>query len=103
MSRSKFEEEFVNAGFSYEEARRAYSALVSVFENCIVRGERVSLGRIGALVPTVKPPRVVKMGFKRTKEGVEKVKREFIYGETVRWKFKIYRTFARRHQVDGRI
>ena len=103
MSRSRFEDEFVRAGFSYEEARRAYAVLLSVFENSIISGDKVTLGRIGALVPTKRPPRIVKMGFKRTKEGVEKVGREFLYGETIRWKFRIYRRFAKKHQVDGRI
>jgi hypothetical protein len=103
ISRAEFVRKFVAAGFEYPDAHKAYKVVVSTFEDALLTNCRVSIGRVGALVPVKRPPRVVKMGFQRTKRGVVKKQREFSYGEVVRWKFKVFRKFAKEHGIDGRI
>jgi hypothetical protein len=103
IPRAEFIRRFVAAGFEYADARRAYQVVVRTFEDAILTNSKLAIGRVGALVPVKRPPRVVKMGFERVKGGCKLRFREFSYGETVRWKFKIFRTFAKRHGVDGRI
>lgn len=103
IPRAEFVRRFVAAGFEYADAHKAYRVVVQTFEDAILTNSKLAIGRIGALVPLKRPPRVVKMGFERTKNGCKRRQREFSYGETVRWKFRIFRTFAKQHGVDGRI
>ena len=103
ISRADFVKKFVAAGFEYADAHRAYNVVVSTFEDALTTNAKLSIGRVGALVPIRRAPRVIKMGFQRTKEGVEQKQREFAYGEMVRWKFRVYRTFAKERGIDGRI
>lgn len=103
ISRAEVVRRFVAAGFEYSEAYRAYQVMVQTFEDAILTSSRLAIGKIGALVPIKKPARVIKMGVERTARGYRRCHREFSYGETVRWKFRIFRRFAKRHSVDGRI
>ena len=103
IPRAEFVRRFVAAGFEYADARKAYRVVVQTFEDAVLTNSKLSIGRIGALVPVRRPPRVIKMGFERTKEGCRRRQREFSYGEMVRWKFKVFRRFATQHGVDGRI
>jgi hypothetical protein len=103
IPRAEFVRRFVASGFEYADAYRAYRVVVQTFEDAVLTNSKLPIGRIGALVPLKRPARVVKMGFERTKSGCRKRQREFSYGETVRWKFKVFRKFAKQHGVDGRI
>lgn len=103
IPRADFVRRFVTAGFSYNDAQRAYQVVVQTFEDAILTNSRLAIGSVGALVPSKRPPRVIKMGFERTKHGCRRRLREFSYGETVRWKFKVFRKFAKQYSVDGRI
>jgi hypothetical protein len=86
-------------GFDYVDAVKAYEAMVSVFEDSIIRGARVGIGKVGALVPTRLPPKVVHMGFQRENGQIKKVSREYILGRRVRYKFNLHRSFIRRHSL----
>lgn len=88
------------AGLTYVEACRAYEAMIAAFEDAVVTGNRVSLGRVGALMPKWHPPRTVVMGCRRLKGGgVVAQRREYNLGQRLKYRFNLHRTFVNRHQL----
>jgi len=103
VTRREFVRRFMHeAGLTFDQACRAYSAMVSIMEDGLVNGHKITFGRVGFLRPVRKPPRDVTMSFKRLPDGgIAKTKRVFHLDERIDYKFKFCREFARRHQLRG--
>ena len=99
VSRVQFIERFVSRGFNYTQACDAYEAMVSLFEDAIVQGRRVNIGKVGALMPVRMEPKVVHMGFKTDGGKLRKVRREYVLGRRVKFKFNLHKAFIRQHQL----
>ena len=96
VNRREFIAAFIKAGLKYRQACDAYNAMTDVFRDAIVAGNRVNVGRVGALVPTVRPPRVVNMGLKSDASGGY---RKYLLGRRVRYKFTMFKRFIDNHQL----
>lgn len=100
ITRSEFVRRYMAAGFSYEQATKAFKVTVGVIEDAVVAGSRVGLGRVGALVPVMQRARVISMGFKRKKGGVvEKIRREYNMGQRLKWRFILFKRFEETHSL----
>lgn len=86
-------------GLKYDQAVVAYDAMCNVFEDAIVSGSRVNIGRVGCLDPEVMEPRTVNMGFSRKGGNVEKVSRQYFIGRRLRYRFKIFKKFMETHEL----
>jgi hypothetical protein len=88
-------------GLTYSQSCRMYAIMCSVFEEAIITGSKVTIGRVGAIVPCWRPPRDIQMHF-RLKRGrkVEKgVHRTFFMDGRFDFKFKLYRRFMETRQL----
>jgi hypothetical protein len=92
-------------GVTYDTACQIYRTMISTFEDGIADGAKVTIGRLGALVPQWQEPRQVVMGFRRTpNKGVVKQKQTFNLDSRIRYRFKIYREWMNTrplHWYDG--
>jgi hypothetical protein len=100
IDRQDFILKLKSSGLSYVEATIAYEATVALFRDAVVNGHRVNIGKVGAIVPIMRPPRPVRMGFKRVGTKVEKVSREFILGHRIKFIFRLYRSFMRQKALN---
>ena len=99
VARPQFIKKFVGSGLSYEQAELAYRSMISVLEDGVSARAKIHFSGVGALDPVTLKPREYVMGFKRTKDGVEKCKRHYILGIRTRYKFKVYPAFGRAHNL----
>lgn len=99
ITRIDFIRGLMDAGLTYDHASRAYSSVMSTIANGIVNGQKVGLGSIGCLYPTVSPPRQVRMGFDRTGGKVSLKTREFSLDSRLRFKFKLFKKFSETHEL----
>lgn len=98
VTRRDFIRMFMDSGCSFEQACRSYSGMVALFEDAVTRGDKIGIGRVGAIKPTVSPPREVTMAFKRGKGGtVTRTQRRFHVDERVKYRFTLYKEFRRKH------
>lgn len=99
--RRVFVARFMKEGLSYSQACRLYTVMCSVFEEAIVSGSKVTIGRVGAIVPCWRPPRDIQMHF-RLKAGrkVEKgIHRTFFMDGRYDFKWRLYRRFMETRQL----
>lgn len=87
-------------GFTFTEACRAFECMTGVVADGVVAGSKVAFGRVGALVPVRLPSRECHMGFRQSKSGVEQVKRVFVIGPRIRYRFKVYSKFLAKNKLD---
>ena len=99
VARPEFIKKFVDAGLSYHQAETAYRAMVSVLEDGVAARAKIHFAKVGALDPVVLKPREYVMGFCRSKDGVKKMRRHYILGTRIRYKFKVYPAFGRAHDL----
>ena len=86
---------------SYVEACRAYDCMVNTFQNAILRGVRVNIGRVGAVQPVWVQPREVRMGFKRERgNNIVRVHSRYFLDGRFRYKFRLFRAFIRTHELQ---
>lgn len=90
-----------DAGLTYSQACRVYDTMCSTFGDAITSGNRVTIGRIGALMPVWKQPREINMHFKVSKgKKVETgIKRTYFMGGRYDFKFKVYRRFMETNEL----
>jgi len=86
-------------GVTYDMACQVYRTMVSTFEEGVADGSKVTIGRLGALVPQWQEARTVTMGFRRTPtRGVVRQKQTYILDPRIRYRFRVYREWmATRH------
>jgi len=96
----------MNSGLTYVDAGACYDTMVSVFQDAVVEGHRVKLGKLGVLEPHILPPRTVKMGFVRERDEqtkklsvVKRVTTEYTIGARLKYKLKLNRSFLEKHQL----
>lgn len=100
VSRVDFVKKIMHTGLTYVQASRAYDAFITTVEDAVVSGGRVNFGRLGALKPVPVKSRAVHMGFSRGKKGVvTKSSRTFFIGRRIKYKFELYKAFARSHDM----
>jgi len=83
-------------GLTYVQAERTYMVLMALFADALASQKAITIGRVGVLKPRQVKPRIVRMGFKRDKNGMEKVRREYHIGMRTKYVFKVRKTFAAR-------
>lgn len=100
VGRAEFVRRLMRAGFKYAEACLAYETMVSTISDAVSQGAYICFGDIGALVPTIVPPKQVKMGFIKQKGGkTEKITREYFLDSRLKYKFRIFKGFTKNHQL----
>lgn len=88
-------------GVTYDVACQLYRTMVSTFEDGVANGSKVTIGRLGALVPQWQEARQVVMGFRRTPgKGVVKQKQTYILDPRIRYRFKIYREWMNTRHLN---
>ena len=88
-------------GVTYDVACQLYRAMVSTFEEGVSAGSKVTIGRLGALVPQWQPARQVTMGFRVSPEkGVVKQKRTYTLDPRIRYKFRLYKEWMRTRHLE---
>jgi len=87
-------------GVTFDVASQIYRAMVSTFEEGVARGQKITIGRLGALMPSWQEPRQVTMGFRRGTGGVVRQKQVFILDGRIRYKFKIYKEWMATRHLD---
>jgi hypothetical protein len=101
ITRATFVRKYMEyCGMSYVEACRAYDCMVNTFQNAVLRGVRVNIGRVGAVQPVWVQPREVRMGFRRQKGGIVKVHSRYFLDGRYRYKFRLFRQFIRNNELQ---
>jgi nucleoid DNA-binding protein len=101
VSQRDFVQSYLDSGFSYSDACKAYRVFCRVIEDAVVQGQKVKIGKVGAIVPVIRPSRSVNMSFQRQKKGVvNKVTTQYLLGKRLSWKFRVFNSFKRTHQLD---
>ena len=88
-------------GLTYSQACRQFDIMCGVFGDAIVTGNKLTIGRVGALVPAWRSPREHNMHFRVKKGGVIErgVHRTFFLDGRYEFKFRLYRHFIDAHQL----
>lgn len=87
-------------GITYDMACLIYRTMVSSFEDGIANGQKVTIGRLGALVPRWQDSRMAVMGFRRVQGGMVRQKQEYFLDPRIRYKFKIHKEWARKSHLN---
>ena len=106
FDRRFFIERFMKeGGLTYSHACRIFDAMCGVFRDGIVTGNRVTIGRVGALMPVWRPPREINMHFqvKKGKKVERGVHRTYFMDGRYEFKFRLYRRFIAQHQLHWHI
>jgi hypothetical protein len=82
-------------GLTYSNACRVYEVMCGVFSDGIVTGNRVTIGRVGALMPVWRPPREIRMHFrvKKGKKVETGVHRTYHMDGRFEFRFRLYKKF----------
>lgn len=101
ITRLDFIRDLMGAGLSYDSATRAYTATMSTIANGVVNGQKVNLGTVGCLNPSIQPPRQVRMGFERqcNNQVIHRI-REFSLDSRLRYKFRLFKKFVETHELN---
>jgi nucleoid DNA-binding protein len=98
-----FIDRFMHDGnLNYSDACRIYDIMCQTVSDAITSGNKVTFGRVGALKPTWRAPREVRMHF-RVKPGktIEKgVHRTFYMDGRLDYRFKLYKQFVSTHKLN---
>ena len=87
-------------GLTYSQACRIYDVMCLTFADAIVTGNKITVGRVGSIVPCWRPPRDIQMHFRRKGTKIEKgVHRTFFMDGRYDFKFKLYKKFMQTRQL----
>lgn len=102
VNRREFIKNFMShCGVTYDVACRIYSTMVSTFEDGVADGSKVTIGRLGALIPTWQEGREVTMGFRRVSgKGYIKARQTYNLDPRIRYRFKVYREWLNTHRLN---
>jgi hypothetical protein len=87
-------------GVTYDTACQLYRTMVSTFEDGVANGQKVTIGRLGSLVPYWQDSRTAVMGFRRVKGGVMRHKQEYFLDPRIRYKFKLFRAWLNKSHLN---
>lgn len=95
--RQDFLHKFVETGgIRYEDAAKVYEGMVSLFEDAIVTGQKISVGRVLSIKPVKRKARPVNMGFRGTKKTI-------YLSDRLSFKVSIFREFMRSHELNWKL
>ena len=101
ITRLVFIQNMVDTGMSYGQATSAYNSVMSTIADGVVTGRRIYLGQVGVMNPTVLPPRQVKMGFACLPgRKIVRQQREFFLDSRIKYSFRMFKKFARTHELN---
>lgn len=102
LTRARFITRFMrDLDIDYLSAVKTYECMVSQIEDAIVAGEKVHFAKVGAIVPVWQEPKVIHMGFQRKGKVISKdVKREYVLGRRIKYKFSLFKEFMSRHRLN---
>lgn len=87
-------------GLTYSQACRMYEVMCRTFEEAIVTGSKVTVGRVGAIVPFWRPPREFQMHFRKKGKNIETgIHRTYFTDGRFDFKFRLYRQFLQTRQL----
>lgn len=78
-------------GVTYDTAAQLYRTMVSLFEDGVANGQKITIGRLGALVPRWQQPRQVVMGFRRVPGKIIRQRQTHYLDARIHYRFKIYK------------
>ena len=87
-------------GVTYDAASQIYRTMVSTFEDGVANGEKITIGRLGALVPYWQGSRTATMGFRRVQGGVLRQKQEYFLDPRIKYRFKLYREWINKSHLN---
>lgn len=100
ITRLNFIQNMVASGLTFEQAIKAYNSVMSTIADGVVNTRKVYLGNIGVMNPTILPPRPVKMAFKKITGGsIVLQQREYFLDSRVKYSFRMFKKFARTHEL----
>lgn len=100
IDRARFIKNYMShGGLTYLQAIKAYDAMTFTFENAVINGDKISIGRVCCLDPETKEPREVHMGFVRDGDKIKKISRTYYVGRRVKYKVKIHKKFKQTHEI----
>jgi len=89
-----------DGGLTYSQSCHLYEVMCGVFEEAIITGSRITIGRVGAIVPCWRPPRDIQMHFRRKGTKVETgVHRTYFMDGRYDFKFHLYKRFMETRQL----
>lgn len=97
IARKEFLAKFVQAsGVSYSEAARVYDAMVGLFADAIVTGQKIGIGKVLSIKPVRRKARRVNMGFRGTKTTIH-------LSDRISFKVSVYRKFMAQHELKWQL
>lgn len=87
-------------GVTYDMATQIYRTMVSTFEDGVANGQKVAIGRLGALIPNWQDSRTVTMGFRRVKGGIIKQRQEYYLDPRIKYEFKLYKEWLNNSHLN---
>lgn len=99
--RRAFVARFMREGqLTYSQACRLYEVMCRTFEEAIITGSKITVGRVGAIVPYWRPPRDIQMHFRKRGKKIEKgIHRTYFMDGRFDFKFRLYRRFMETRQL----
>jgi hypothetical protein len=90
-----------DCGLSYSKACKIYESMCRTFEEGVVAGSKIGIGRVGAITPVWQPPRTFHMHFEvkpgqTIKRGIH---RTYSMDGRYTFKFNLYRHFSQTRQL----
>lgn len=90
----------IECGVTYDMASALYRSMVCSFEDGVANGQKVTIGRLGALVPHWQDSRTATMGFRRVPGGIIRQKREYHLDPRIKYKFSLYREWLLKSHLN---
>lgn len=94
--RQDFLRRFVDSGIKYEDAAKVYDAMVSVFADAVISGQKVTVGQVLSIKPDKKKARTVNMGFNGHNRKIH-------LGDRIVFKVNIFQEFMSKHRLDWKL
>ncbi len=89
------------SGVTYDVACQLYNTMVSTFEDGVADGSKITIGRLGALIPKWRPAREVVKGFERGPGGeVTKTRKTYYLDDRIHYRFSLYREWVKNHHLN---
>jgi hypothetical protein len=101
VGRNVFIRRWMNeCGVTYDVSCQIYRAMVSTFEDGVANGQKVTIGRLGALVPSWQNSRTATMGFRRVKGGIVRQRQEYFLDPRIKYKFKLFKEWIGKSHLN---
>ena len=81
-------------GLTYHQACAAHAAMCHAFEEAVISGSKITIGRVGSITPRWRPPREIQMHFRRQGKWIERgMTRSYFLDGRFDYRFQLYRQF----------